>query len=298
MNVTRFLTGAPHVKIGSEMALLNTLAKRVCVGCLCAAALGVYSGGPGEASAAQGEARKIRFVKNPELVPAFTLRDLNGKTLSSAGMRGKVTLLNFWATWCGPCRAEIPDLIELQQKYSDKLQIVGLSTDEVQADAVRRFVQKAGVNYRVAIATPEVDAKFGGILALPTAFLIDSEGRVVEKHIGLNDPSLYEAEIRALLGLPVDAQIETFEDTGQIFLKNAARAAKLPGVDLSKLTPGQKKVALRRLNAEGCPCGWTLTLAQCRINDTACAVSKKAANEIVRKISDSVPSHSHAARKS
>ncbi len=160
-------------------------------------------------------------------------------------------------------------VIELQKKYADKLQIVGLSTDEIPAALVKRFVQKQGINYRVAITTPEMDAKFGGIVALPTSFVLDTEGRVVEKHIGLNDPSLYEAEIRALLGLPVDAQVETFEDTGQVFLKNAARATELPGVDLSKLTPAQKKIALRRLNTRGCTCGCGLTLGVAEPGQTA-----------------------------
>ncbi len=259
--------------------------KRLSVILLCGvASLAPCGRGSGQAPAAPSGVRRIRFVKNPDPVPPFTLRDIDGKTLSSSELRGKVTLLNFWATWCGPCRAEIPELIELQKKYAGKLQIVGLSTDEIPAALVRRFVQKQGINYRVAIAAPEVHAKFGGIVALPTSFVLDMEGRVVEKHIGLNDPSLYEAEIRALLGLPVDVQVETFEDTGQVFLKNAARATELPGVDLSKLTPLQKKAALRRLNARGCTCGCALTLVQCRINDTACRISEKAANEIVRSI--------------
>jgi len=260
-------------------------AKRLSVILLCGVASLLPCGqASGQAPAAPSDVRRIRFVKNPDPVPPFTLQDIDGKPLSSSEFRGKVTLLNFWATWCGPCRAEIPDLIELQKKYADKLQIVGLSTDEIPAAVVKRFVQKQGINYRVAITTPEVDAKFGGIVALPTSFVLDTEGRVVEKHIGLNDPSLYEAEVRALLGLPVDIQVETFEDVGQVFLKNAARATELPGVDLSKLTPAQKKIALRQLNARGCTCGCALTLAQCRINDTACPISEKAANEIVGSI--------------
>src|SRR6267143_3527367 len=178
------------------------------------------------AVSAQEADRVIRFVRNPEAAPEFKLDSIDGKPLTLASAHGKVVLLNFWATWCGPCRAEIPDLIELQKKYADKLQIVGLSTDEMPAAVVKRFVQKQGINYRVAISTPEVDAQFGGIVALPTSFVLDTEGRVVEKHIGLNDPSLYEAEVRALLGLPVDIQVETFEDIGQVFLKNAARAAE------------------------------------------------------------------------
>jgi hypothetical protein len=94
--------------------------------------------------------------------------------------------------------------------------------------------------------------------------------------------------------MSVDAKIETFEDTGQIFLKNAKNATELPGVDLSKLTPAQKQVALKRMNSESCTCGCRLTLAQCRINDTACPTSRQIANKIVQEILSGKPSESPA----
>src|SRR5260370_25185936 len=86
----------------------------------------------------------IQFVKNPDVAPAFQLNDLEGKPLSLGEARGKIVLLNFWATWCGPCRAEIPDLVELQQRYADKLEILALATAEDDADEVRRFVLASG----------------------------------------------------------------------------------------------------------------------------------------------------------
>jgi hypothetical protein len=107
---------------------------------------------------------------------------------------------------------------------------------------------------------------------------------VMMKHTGLYEHEVYEREVRALAGLPVDARIETFDDTGQIFLKNAANATELPDVDLSGLTADQKKEALHRLNAEGCTCGCKLTLAECRINDSTCPVSKGAANDVVKRV--------------
>jgi len=107
---------------------------------------------------------------------------------------------------------------------------------------------------------------------------------VVQKHEGLYSNALYEAEVRLLLGLPVDATIETFEDTGQIFLKNAVLATELPNVDFTGLNAEQKKAALKRMNSETCDCGCTLTLAQCRINDTSCPVSKKLAAQVVKEI--------------
>ena len=232
------------------------------------------------------ETNVVRLAKNPDLAPAFALNDLDGKPVSLDEAKGKIVLLNFWATWCGPCRAEIPDLVDLQKRYRDKLEIIALATDEDDADAVRRFVVSSGINYRVAMATDEVRIKYGGVAALPTSFVIDSQGRVVQKHVGLNDPTIYELEVKAMLGLPVEAKVEYFEDDGQIFLKNAERATELPGVDFSKLTTEQKTVALKKLNANGCNCGCRLTLAQCRINDSRCGVSMALAAKLVERIAN------------
>jgi hypothetical protein len=89
--------------------------------------------------------------------------------------------------------------------------------------------------------------------------------------------------------MPVDKKVETFEDTGQIFLKNAARASELPEVDFSGLNAEQKKGALKRLNSETCICGCGLTLAQCRINDTACEISKGLAAKVVKEVAEAAP---------
>jgi hypothetical protein len=115
--------------------------------------------------------------------------------------------------------------------------------------------------------------------------VIDTQGRVVQKHVGLNDPTLYERELKAMLGMPVDAKVEYFEDNGQVFLKNAERATELPGVDFSKLSAAQRTSALRQMNARSCDCGCGLTLAQCRINDSACRVSLALARQIADRIS-------------
>jgi thiol-disulfide isomerase/thioredoxin len=230
------------------------------------------------------DANVIRFVKNPAAAPAFQLNDLNGKPVSLAEAKGKIVLLNFWATWCGPCRAEIPDLVDLQKRYADKFEIIALATDEDDPDEVRRFVLQSGINYRVAMSSDAVLRDYGGIAALPTSFVIDPEGRIVQKHVGLNDPSIYELEVRAMLGQAVDAKVEYFEDNGQIFLKNAERATELPGVDFSKLNANQRSVALRRMNAESCNCGCKLTLAQCRINDSACRVSLALTAKVVSQV--------------
>jgi thiol-disulfide isomerase/thioredoxin len=239
------------------------------------------------ASAAQDDLQPtIRFVRNPDPAPDFKLSTLDGKVVSVGAEKGKVVLLNFWATWCGPCRAEVPDLIELQSKYKDGLQIIGLALDVEDLNEVKKFVAAYGVNYPVAVASDEIRFHYGGIGALPTSFMIDTQGRVVQKHEGLRDPALYEAEIRSLLGLPLDGiKVETFDDTGEIFLKHADRASQLPGVDLSKLTPEQKSVALHRFNSNSCTCGCKFTLAQCRIYDRGCAISKAATAKIIADVS-------------
>src|SRR5260370_5452587 len=240
--------------------------------------------------AAQDHQPIIRFVRNPDLAPDFKLTSLDGKPVTLADSHGKVILLNFSATWCGPCRAEIPDLVELQNKYKDRLQVLGLVVDDDDQDAIKEFAKEFRINYPVAIATNEIRIQYGGIAALPTSFVLDGEGRIVQKHEGLRDPLLYETEIRSLLGLPIgNVRLETFEDTGQIFLKNADRASELPGVDLSKLTPEQKISALHKFNAETCTCGCKYTLAQCRIYDRNCQISETATAKIVAALVHSAP---------
>ena len=251
-------------------------------------------------SAPQGDDKTpvIRFVKNPEMAPPLPDRDISGAVVSRTNWNGKVVLVNFWATWCPPCREEIPEMIALQSRYKDQLQIVGISEDDDPAANVMKFAQQRGINYPIVMATQEVVAAYGGVPALPTTFVIDTQGRVVQKHAGLHPMETYVREIRALLGQPIDARIETFEDTGQLFLKNAVNATELPGVNLTGLTPEQKKAALHRLNAESCTCGCTLTLSQCRVNDTECPVSGDLAAKVVKEVVDSNVGHVRAKRPS
>jgi thiol-disulfide isomerase/thioredoxin len=227
----------------------------------------------------------IRFVRDPDLAPEFQLKDLAGKELTLEAYRGKVILLNFWATWCGPCREEIPSLIELQKRYNGRLQILGLVVDDDDEKWIRGVAESEGINYPVALATPQIRTAYGGIAALPTVFVLNAEGRVVQKHVGLFNPALYETEVRALLDLPVAAKVETFEDTGDIFLKHADRATILPGVDLAKLNQEQRAAALHKFNAESCDCGCKFTLAQCRIYDPACKLSQDRTAAIVAEVS-------------
>ena len=230
----------------------------------------------------------IRFVRDPDPAPDFKLKELAGKDLTLEASRGKVVLLNFWATWCGPCREEIPELIALQHRYKDRLQIIGLVVDDDDEKEIRKVIDTEGINYPVGLADPDTRFAYGGIAALPTVFVINPEGRVVQKHVGLFNPVLYETEVRALLGLPVAAKVETFQDEGDIFLKHADRAKILPGVDLSKLSPEQRDAALHKFNAESCTCGCKFTLAQCRIYDAGCHISQKRTAQIVSELSKQV----------
>ncbi len=234
-------------------------------------------------------AEVIRFASNPEPVPAFLARDLDGHVVSTAEWNGKVTLLTFWATWCGPCRAEIPMLIDFEKQYKGQMQVIGISVDDDSPDRVKEFVQKAGINYPIVMWTRDIVSRFGGVPALPTTYVINREGRVMQKHVGLVAPEIYETELKSLLGLPVNATVETFVDQGQIWMKNAANATELPGLDLTKLKPEQRRAALKKLNAQDCSCGCGLTLAQCRVNDSACAVSLGLARKIVDEAAKSAP---------
>jgi thiol-disulfide isomerase/thioredoxin len=222
----------------------------------------------------------LRLLSEPVPVPSFTVQDLDGKVISSDSWRGKVTIVNFWATWCPPCRAEIPDLIELQNKYRDQLQIIGVSQDETGPEVVRDFAAEYRINYPIVMSTPELERIFTGIYALPTSFVVDRDLRIVQKHVGLLNPAVTEGETRYLAGLSVDATIEYVEDEQKALIRDAAQATRIPGVDLDSLSPAARAAALTKLNAESCTCGCGLTLAACRINDPECPISLPLAQKV------------------
>jgi thiol-disulfide isomerase/thioredoxin len=118
------------------------------------------------------------------VAPGFSLQDLNGQPLQLANYRGKIVLLNFWATWCTPCRAEIPHFEEFQDKYgSQGLQVIGISMDD-DAKPVREFYQEFKMNYPVAVGNEKIAEAYGGVLGLPVTFLIGRDGRLAAKYIG------------------------------------------------------------------------------------------------------------------
>jgi thiol-disulfide isomerase/thioredoxin len=135
-----------------------------------------------------------------KLAPVWELKDLNGKSVKSSDLKGKVVILDFWATWCGPCRMEIPGFIELQKKYGSKgLVVVGIALDDAGAGVVKPFATKAAINYTLLIGDEKVQRAFGDVEALPTTFVVDREGRIVTKHVGYSGKAAFENEITRLL---------------------------------------------------------------------------------------------------
>src|SRR6266851_10264278 len=202
--------------------------------CALGAAAGVQyarthgSAAPASVTATARDARidkiSVRLFREPVQVPTFTMTDITGRPLSSSDWKGKVVLVNFWATWCGPCRAEIPELIALQNKYRDKLVIVGISEDDGPIDNVKRFVADQKMNYPVVMETPELSKIFRGVVALPTTFVIDRDGRLEQKHVGELSADDTEAEARVLAGLNANASVERIDSSDKARLERAAQA--------------------------------------------------------------------------
>jgi cytochrome c biogenesis protein CcmG/thiol:disulfide interchange protein DsbE len=141
-------------------------------------------------------------IRARRIAPDFTLPQLDGHPLSLSSYRGKVVLLDFWATWCTPCREETPHFVELQQKYGERgLQIVAVSMDDG-PDPVRDFHRQFHINYPIVMGTASTGELYGGVLGLPIAFLISRDGRISAKHMGATDPAVFEKEIQSLLLAP------------------------------------------------------------------------------------------------
>ncbi|MFN7998659.1 MAG: TlpA disulfide reductase family protein [Bryobacteraceae bacterium] len=131
--------------------------------------------------------------------PAFTLTDARGASVALPAYKGKVVLLNFWATWCHGCQFEIPWFIEFQEKYrSAGLQVIGVSMDDDGWKSVRPYLERKKLNYEVVIGSAALGKRYG-LDSMPLSLLIDSEGKIADSHSGVVDRNAWEAEIRALL---------------------------------------------------------------------------------------------------
>jgi len=132
--------------------------------------------------------------------PTLILKTLQGRKLTLSAYRGKVVLLNFWATWCPPCRAEMPDLIKMQREYRSKgLQVIGVTYPPEEIGEVRRFIQKLGVNYPIALGAKETKTLFAQSETLPLTIVIDREGNIRERIEGILLPEEFEQKIKPLL---------------------------------------------------------------------------------------------------
>jgi peroxiredoxin len=139
-------------------------------------------------------------IAKSTLAPDFTLESLDGKSMKLSDLRGKAVLLNFWATWCGPCKVEMPWFVDLQEKYrAQGLQIVGVAMDDSSKDDIAKFAKEMGVNYPILIGKEEVGDQYGGVPALPESFFIGRDGKIIDKIIGLKGKGEIEDDIKAAL---------------------------------------------------------------------------------------------------
>ena len=135
-----------------------------------------------------------------DIVPDYSVTTLDSEELSSSALRGKVILVNFWATWCLPCRAEMPLLEAMWKRHAaDGFLLLGFSTDRAGEDGVRKFLAERGVTYPVAIIGGDIEAAFGGVRGIPTSFLLDQTGRILHRVVGPLAPATLEFAVRRLL---------------------------------------------------------------------------------------------------
>jgi peroxiredoxin len=146
------------------------------------------------------KAASVKPDKERRDAPEFALKDADGKIVHLSDYRGKVVLLDFWATWCGPCKIEIPWFMEMQRKNKDRgFEVLGVAMDDEGWEVVKPFLSNLSVNYRVIMGNDATASLYGGVDALPTTFLIDRTGKIAAVHIGLTSKKDFEDGIEQLL---------------------------------------------------------------------------------------------------
>jgi len=136
----------------------------------------------------------------PAPAPAWKLNDVDGKAVSFEQYKGKVVVLDFWATWCGPCRSEIPGYVALQKKHGPAgLAIVGVSLDQGGPEVVKKFIAEQKINYQIVMGDEQVTAAFGGVEAIPTTFIIDRKGTLRYRKVGAMPEEEFEAVLKPFL---------------------------------------------------------------------------------------------------
>jgi len=142
----------------------------------------------------------LQFGSCSSTAPNFHLRTMEGRTIELQNLQGKVVVLNFWATWCPPCRAEIPGLLEVYRKHRTKgLEIVGISLDSDGWTKVSPLMHELNIDYPVVLGNTDVVNAYGGIRAIPTTVIVDREGKIVDKVVGYMDRKKFEEEVLDLI---------------------------------------------------------------------------------------------------
>jgi thiol-disulfide isomerase/thioredoxin len=170
------------------------------IGIVVAASLGYGFLSGTETQPVKSERKAQQKQKESPDAPDFALKDLDGNTVKLSDYKGKVVIIDFWATWCGPCRRGIPEFIELQKEYGeDQLVILGVSVDQGDLSVVPAFAKNYGINYPVLYANEDIQRKYGPIRSIPTAFIVDTAGKVNDVTVGLRPKTYFKEKINSLL---------------------------------------------------------------------------------------------------
>ncbi len=227
------------------------------------------------------------------MAPAFTLTALGGRKVSLDDYRGKVVLLNFWATDCGYCRDGTPGFVEMQRRYGPQgFQIIGISMDE-SFDPVKSFDSEFHVDYPVVLGNAKLAELYGGIFGLPTSFLVGRDGRIYDEVPGEVDRARWEREIEELLAQSPGAADPAFQAAGESAQINVETPtemdSEIPGLNLTGLNKWQLALLKDALSSETCACGCAITVMQCRTTDRLCATSRDMAKAELENLRKSAP---------